>query len=127
MSGRLIAAVVAAFVILGLGAAAIAQPEPDPSKQCKKGRTTGTGDVPEDENQNGFVCVDSETGAISDDKEQFAPDETPEFGADQNGNNFVCFNPENGVVTDDDLLQEGQGIEDACPPGFILFPRSAVP
>lgn len=123
MSGRVTAAFVAAFMVLGMAVTALAQPEPDPSKQCKKGRTTGTatGNAA-DENQNGFVCVDQETGAISDDKGQFAGDESA-FDNDLNDNGFVCFDATNEVVTDDD---EVDGVP-TCPPGFMLVPSAFFP
>ena len=128
MSGRLLAAIVAAFVVVGLGVTAIAQPQPDPSKQCKKGRVTGTGDASADENGNGFVCVNQETGAVSDDKEQFAPDDDSPSVRDLdvygNSNGFVCYNPETGVATDDDLQED---FTPQCPPGFFFFPAIIFP
>ncbi len=124
MSGRIFAAVVAVCVVVGLGTAAVAQPEPDPSKQCKKGRTTGTASAHEaDTNQNGFVCVNQETGEVSDDKGQFAGDEDA-FDNDLNDNGIVCFNEQSGVVTDDDLSED---FTSSCPPGFVPFPAVLFP
>ena len=117
MSGRLVTAVVAAFIVLGLSTAALAQPQPDPSKQCKKGRTVGSGDSSADQNGNGYVCVNQQTGEVTDDKEQFEPE--GQYGLDENGNNFLCYNPEANVVTDDDHTQPPEGLPSSCPPGFF--------
>ncbi len=122
MRGRFVAAVAAALVLVG-AVTASAQPEPDPSKQCKKGRTTGTASGnAADENQNSFVCVNQETGEISDDKGQFAGDESS-FDNDLNDNGLVCYDATNEVVTDD---HEVDGFP-TYPPGFAIVPSAFFP
>ena len=113
MTGR----IATAACVAGLGALIWAMPgaaEPTPDKACKKGYLLAYGS-PEDEDtdDNGFVCVDPETGEIRDDKGQFS--DSASGDADENDNRVVCRNAD-GVVVDDD----GSG---GCPPGFAPGPN----
>ena len=131
MSGRFAAAIVAAFLVVGVGTAAVAQPEPDPAKQCKKGRTVGGGTT-QDYNQNGYVCVDPETGEVYDDKDQFAPEGEPSGSdVDENNDGIVCYNPTIGVVTDNRMppspFEEPDPTYEPCPPGYAAYPAALFP
>ena len=121
--------IAATFAALAVVPAGWADPQPDPTKACKKGRAlggerTGTA-LPQDQNQNGFVCVDPATGEVTDDKEQFAPDEPGTQSVDGNGNFLVCYDAQQGVITDDEVHQDPDNpalMTFSCPPGYVLFP-----
>ena len=108
----------AAVFTAGTGSAS---PEPDSTKQCKKGwvRATDPGST-FDEDRNRWVCYDPATGEFRDDKGQFSGEQGSPQAADENQNFAVCWSPSTGVVTDDDV-SSGQ-IE--CPGrgDFIPFP-----
>lgn len=118
MTRRLVITACSSAVMLLLWALpGAAEPPTDPDKACKKGYVLGAGtDTDADTDDNGFVCVDPDTGEVRDDKGQFAPDGPGEDDdPDQNGNKLVCLN-DDGVLVDDD----GSG---GCPPGFVLVPN----
>ena len=69
-----------------------------------------------DRNGNGAVCVDPESGELSDDVDP------PERDYDRNKNGVVCYDQARGVVTDDKthaFEEEGQVV---CPGEFQPAP-----
>lgn len=94
-------------------------PGPVGASGCGPGYEEGVG-AEYDADGDGLVCVNQETGEVTDDGDaQAAPG-----GMDRNGDGIVCTKPTPSgsvVVTDNNSSHEENA---GCPPGFFPSPAS---